>query len=240
MKYVRYETSIFPGGEVHIKLLEDADTIFARIQSSDDIMRLILLKSVSKATRLILPYIPYARQDRICHEGEAFSLEVFSNLVNNLGFDSVTVVDPHSKVCNLINNIKIIPAVSFAPRIDAIVVAPDEGARVKSKAIADKYGLKLIQAYKRRERNTVTTILECDNLHGKPVVIYDDICDGGRTFTELAKVLKAKGAGDITLFVTHGIFSKGYSLEGISKVISTDSLGTMPIEQIKLGEYYGS
>ena len=40
-------------------------------------------------------------------------------------------------------------------------------------------------------------------------VIVDDICDGGRTFIEIAKVLKQKGAGKIKLYVTHGIFSKG-------------------------------
>ena len=40
-------------------------------------------------------------------------------------------------------------------------------------------------------------------------MIVDDTCDGGRTFIELAKVLRARNAGKIELYVTHGIFSKG-------------------------------
>ena len=54
-----------------------------------------------------------------------------------------------------------------------------------------------------------STEIYCNNLHGKNVVIVDDLIDGGRTYIELAKVLKKKNAGRIDLIVTHGIFSKG-------------------------------
>ena len=42
-------------------------------------------------------------------------------------------------------------------------------------------------------------------------VIIDDICDGGRTFNELAKSIKLQRAdAKIYLVVTHGIFSAGF------------------------------
>jgi ribose-phosphate pyrophosphokinase len=47
-------------------------------------------------------------------------------------------------------------------------------------------------------------------------VIVDDICDGGRTFLEIAKTIRSKKRnisifGDkIYLVVTHGIFSAGF------------------------------
>ena len=41
-------------------------------------------------------------------------------------------------------------------------------------------------------------------------MIVDDICDGGGTFVGLGQALKKRGAGDLCLFVTHGIFSKGF------------------------------
>ena len=47
------------------------------------------------------------------------------------------------------------------------------------------------------------------DLTDKSVIIVDDICDGGRTFTETAKLLKAAGTKKVTLYVSHGIFSKG-------------------------------
>ena len=59
----------------------------------------------------------------------------------------------------------------------------------------------------------------------KKVLIVDDICDGGRTFIELAKVLRAKGAETVDLYTTHGIYSKGTKVLApyINNIISTDS-----------------
>lgn len=60
------------------------------------------------------------------------------------------------------------------------------------------------------------------------IIIYKNfiLCDGGRTFTELARALKDRGAGRIGLFVTHGIFSRGLDplfAEGIDDIFTTDS-----------------
>ena len=62
----------------------------------------------------------------------------------------------------------------------------------------------------------------------KRVLIVDDICDGGATFTSLAKVLKNAGAVYIGLHVTHGIFSKGIQVlleAGVDKVSFTHRQG---------------
>jgi len=52
-------------------------------------------------------------------------------------------------------------------------------------------------------RTSITPIV-----HGGNAIIVDDICDGGRTFIELAKCLKP-ACDKVYLYVTHGIFSKG-------------------------------
>jgi ribose-phosphate pyrophosphokinase len=59
-----------------------------------------------------------------------------------------------------------------------------------------------------------------DDLTGKEVVILDDICDGGGTFIGLTKKLREKGAAKVTLYVTHGMFTKGVKilLESIDEV----------------------
>ena len=41
------------------------------------------------------------------------------------------------------------------------------------------------------------------------LLVCDDLVDGGRTFIELAKVLKPHNPKEMALYVTHGIFSKG-------------------------------
>lgn len=58
-------------------------------------------------------------------------------------------------------------------------------------------------------------------------VIVDDICDGGRTFVELAKAIKAgRPTAKIYLIVTHGIFSAGYTQlkEYFERIYTTNSI----------------
>jgi ribose-phosphate pyrophosphokinase len=72
------------------------------------------------------------------------------------------------------------------------------------------------------------------NVENKDVVIFDDLVDGGRTFIELAKLLKEKKANKIYLLVVHGIFSKGYKelSELYDLVISTNSYRDLEKEQL--------
>jgi len=54
-------------------------------------------------------------------------------------------------------------------------------------------------------------------------LILDDICDGGATFRLLSDELKKYGVKQVDLFVTHGIFSKGFNIQGIKQIYTTDS-----------------
>jgi len=85
----------------------------------------------------------------------------------------------------------------------------------------------VIQAHKVRNLKTGEIIKTevLGNVEGKNVLIADDICDGGRTFIELAKVLKNEGALEVSLFITHGIFSKGLDVFTglIEHIYTTDS-----------------
>ena len=84
----------------------------------------------------------------------------------------------------------------------------------------------------KKERDPITgkilSILPADSsrkLNGETVIIKDDICDGGGTFIPVAKDLRGRGAGLVGLYVTHGIFSKGFSslYDYIDFIITTDS-----------------
>jgi ribose-phosphate pyrophosphokinase len=223
----------FSGGEVHVnkQIPHSAGehvVVEAYVKSSDDLMALLMLNEI--ATRrlcptikqLVLPYMPYARQDRVCAPGDALAAKVACDLINSMGFDRVQISDPHSDVVGaLINNCHIIPQHDLISREvvkklrdGAILVSPDAGAEKKTAAICKVWGLDTyIKATKHRctkTGNILETTVDACNLEGQDVVIVDDICDGGRTFIELAKVLKAKhNCGNIHLHVTHGIFSKG-------------------------------
>ena len=225
-----------------------------RLNSSDNIFELLLATdAVRREYRQIpvsvfIPYIPYARQDKRMVNGEPFSLKVFADIINTQNYDEVMVFDPHSDVSGaVINNLSVLSPYFLLKSVrenlnrgvttenldNWVVISPDGGAlkRIYSQAKLLGYGGPIYCATKVRDvsngkiiRTTVDASPE--ELNGQTCIIIDDICDGGRTFIELAKVLKEKGAARIVLVVSHGIFSageepfKGY----IDKIFTTNSI----------------
>ncbi|HBT0444870.1 TPA: ribose-phosphate pyrophosphokinase [Klebsiella pneumoniae] len=228
----------FKGGEEQVKIdLNHAPKgsigfvdITAKIKNSTDVMALAMLVDacsrlenldVHAEFTLNLPYIPYARQDRVMQPGEALSIKVFANIINSLGFDKVIVDDPHSDVsAALLNNVKIRGQHQLVSEVKAlgqflnsnfVVVAPDAGARKKAQKVADGLRLPLVEAGKVRDVRTgeITGTAVFGDVTGRKCLIVDDIIDGGRTFIALAQALKEKGADYVVLYGTHGIFSYG-------------------------------
>lgn len=222
----------FPGGEIQVKISPDYEddseelTIIAHLHSSDDVMALLLLTDSlhrnfgpNLQIDLEMPYIPYARQDRVCDDGEALAVKVFCDLINSQNYNSVTVMDPHSDVAPaLLNRCYVINQGDLLDSLDldidnTVLVSPDAGATKKILAVAKARGFKeIVRADKIRDTTTgaiTGTVVYSEHIGDKDFLIVDDICDGGRTFLELAKVLRPLTNGKIILFVSHGIFSKG-------------------------------
>ncbi len=255
---------VYSGGEVSIKIPEspfDAQepqkiVITTKLHNSDDIMALLMLNDAllekypnTGNVELRIGYIPYARQDRVCAEGEAFSSRVFGTLINSCEFTKVSVIDPHSNVCvkhidyvevitSQLDVIKHCPILHFLLCNKTVtLVSPDAGASSKTELIAKYYGYsRFIQAQKHRDTNTgeLSGFSYDGDVKGKNLLIIDDICDGGGTFIGLAKELIKGGANSISLYVTHGIFSKGIDIllkNGISKIYTTDTFDNIPEHQ---------
>lgn len=175
-------------------------------------------------------YHPYARADRRFGNGEPFCLYAFVDAVVAIfgpSLSVVTSVDVHSEVTEKLWQAH---GVYFAEASQAsclgstlprgttyeIVVAPDKGAKEKAaKCRTQLKALTLLEASKVRDaktgRITSTELPPTAKIvvPGQDVLIVDDICDGGGTFLPLAEALKAAGAREVHLYVTHGIFSKG-------------------------------
>ena len=218
----------FPGGEIQVRIegppiIAPAATIRAEITESDTLMALLLLTDAVRrhygdpAIDLVCPYLPYARQDRVAYPGEALSAAVACRLLNAQRYRSVEIWDAHSDVSlALLDRVRHRPASDFAVPIVAaqdVIVAPDLGAVKRAAGCARLAGATLVHAEK--TRSTDTGAISGTVVHSKPIgdrsfLIIDDICDGGRTFTELAKVLRPLTTGQVKLYVTHGIFSAGF------------------------------
>ena len=238
------------------KFFVDASRIklLARINSSKDFIELAMVKdAIEREYReryndldmplidVFIPKFPYAQQDRICNKGESLSVEVFARLVNSLNFNTVTILDPHSNVTPpLINRVKVITQLQLINRFHAfmnrvqsgnnVFLDPDFGARKKIEDIVKFFDrTEYIVGEKQRNLSTgeiIKTVVHCGDLGGKDVIICDDICLGGATFIEIAKVLKTKNVGKIVLFVTHGVFNKGVDhifSGGIDEIWTTNS-----------------
>lgn len=230
----------FPAGEIGVRL-EEQDflmhhQIVARIQNSDDIMKVLLLNDALRrdgalSVSLYMPYIPYARQDRVCVEGEALSIKVFADLINSCGFSQVISYDPHSDVAPaLFNNMSVYSQFDTFGRIkkdwsDTIIVSPDGGALKKCEIFAKQVGAKDVVAAMKK-RDVLTGNLEyvkmTGSVAGENVFVLDDILEGGGTFYLLAEELKEAKSKDLA--ITHGIFSKGYNiLKWYDNVYTTNS-----------------
>lgn len=262
------EVFTFSGGEVSVTLpyipmsSKSNVTVQAKIQCSDGLIALLMTKEALDAVTwgstkvyLHLGYVPYARQDRRCNEGEALAIRVLASLINSMNFDCVTILDPHSDVVGaLINNVEIIEQRMLLSRANRLctqlqkgnltLVAPDAGATKKALDIAKHFnGVEVIQATKERDTKTgrLTHFNYYGDVSGKDLLIVDDIFDGGGTFAGLAAKLKEGGAKSITLFVTHGIFAKGLKIiDGlIDTVYTMDTLNREEgFEEGYSGSYY--
>lgn len=229
-----YEKFNFPTGEPHIVLPIDsmgqAIDIGWEYERTDEILDLMLIHEILEHHNiyiryLTIPYLPFSRADRRNIPNECFSLRVIANIINFFNAEKVFLIDVHSDVSiALIKNSENL-AINFGnsgylPKDlfekSFYLISPDAGALKKVNKFAhylkEQQILGVVECSKKRNIATgeiTGTQVNHDDFNGNTCVIVDDICDGGRTFIEIAKVLKKKNSGKIILLVTHGFFTKG-------------------------------
>ncbi len=256
------ELKKFAGGECHLKFLteikeDEKIRINSRLNSSDDIMNLCLAVDALRNMfvnyiEVFVPYIPYARQDRVMVPGEPLSIKVFANIINSLNLNKILVFDAHSDVSvALLNNCQNIPNYEMVSHFlkelnlsDYTLVSPDLGAYKKIDKLATKINYKghIATGIKIRDLATgqiVKSDVTTDDLKGKACIVVDDICDGGRTFIELAAALKAKNAGDLFFIASHGIFSYN-AIEKLKEAGYKNVCSSNSISSIETNTFYKS
>jgi ribose-phosphate pyrophosphokinase len=241
-------------------------TIKSRLNNFQDLELIVCsvqsLKEIGvKTINLYIPYCIGGRSDRKFGEGGVnYIKNVIAPIINLQGLNEVTIIDPHSDVLEAcINNFKKIDnlkVVRFALmeyfRENGVIISdysklrllsPDAGALKKVFAVAEGIGYEneVIIAAKHRDPKTgkithTSVPLGPDDID-KDIFILDDICDGGRTFTEIAKTIRSHVwprdeyfRGKIYLVVTHGIFSNGFQELGdyFDGIYCTNSIKDIP------------
>lgn len=233
---------LFPDNQPHVivKGITAGDEVKVICSLTDSLRVMHLLQTANaldhlsaKKSILVIPYLMAARYDRLMQEGDSFDLEVVAGLINSCGFKKVLLWDVHSEVATkLIKNsvnVKNKYMVEQYRQPEAVLICPDAGAAKKvveysqwNDNIRD-----IVYCIKKRELSTGRLSLEVtepEKCFDRNCVIIDDICDGGATFLAIAEQIKPK---HLTLIVTHGIFSKGFSAleKKFDEIIVSDSYG---------------
>jgi ribose-phosphate pyrophosphokinase len=179
-----------------------------------------LLKHNGHRTKLLMPYLPYARQDKEVTNETTFGLYTFNKLLKAIQFDTVKAFDIHNTEFTHVEN--MIPynlLTTVAERTPEFLFFPDRQAYSRYKTMFEDMGLehclfnKLPHIVGNKFRNPSTgEIVEYKlsprqpqefDIEGKKCLVIDDILDGGSTFTKAYDLLKSLNVSTIELYVSH-------------------------------------
>lgn len=247
-----FETKQFPDGENYVRVpvpvKGERVVVLHRCWPKPDecLMQLFLLSSQLKEMgaeniTAVIPYFPYARQDKRFLEGEAISSELICRMLKQLGVDQVVVFDCHflkkagtfQQSSLTIHNVSMAEAVlSEARKLvkNPVIMSPDEGANYMvsgSGGVSMKKTRGDFESGEHAYRKIDKLEMKAD-VKGRDVVLVDDMISTGSTMIKAVSTLKEAGASKIVCAATHGLFLKD-SLNrllqaGVLDVITSDSI----------------
>ena len=167
--------------------------------------------------RLVLPYLPGARQDRTNIGGDVlFTAHSVASDLSVRTWKDIVVLDPHSPVIVkeiILNKVTEFPLSQVAEKMwqgYTGIIAADKGGKDRAEQFAKAMNKPIYYGGKTRDTDTgKLTGFELEPLEkGGHYLVVDDICDGGGTFIGLAEKIAEQGCY-ADLYVSHGIFAKG-------------------------------
>ncbi|APT84415.1 ribose-phosphate diphosphokinase [Corynebacterium aquilae] len=201
-----------------------------------------LKRGSAKRITAILPFYPYARQDKKHRGREPISARLVADLLYAAGADRIISVDLHTDQIQgffdgPVDHMHAMPILTDYIKanysLDNIAVVSPDAGRVK---VAEKWAKTLGDAplafvHKTRSvdvANQVVANRVVGDVAGKTCVLLDDMIDTGGTIAGAVGVLREAGATDVIIATTHGVFSgparERLSQCGAKEVIATDTL----------------
>jgi ribose-phosphate pyrophosphokinase len=240
----------FPDGESYVRLenaVEGEDVVIVQTTGPPQDVRLMQLAFIADAAKrnkakrvvAVVPYLAYARQDKVFLQGEAVSIETVARMLKAAGVNSLITVNVHqAKVLEKFpfpaKNLSAIPllAAHFKERglEGAFALAPDKGAIHIAEKAAKVLGGGCGYLEKHRDRYTgqVTVEKKTFNIKDKPVIIFDDMISTGGTIVAAVKILKELGASTVYASCVHpllvGDAEKRIIEAGVKEIVGTDSV----------------
>jgi ribose-phosphate pyrophosphokinase len=243
---IEVKPTIFPDKTSQVWKLTDRDVftyedveIFWEFETESEVFQLCQLVTLlrrgfrNRSITLNCPYLPYARQDKAVTNKTTFARETFLDLLDYLRITRLKVFDAHSPIHPAKHTFKI---QNESPEKAILTIANITGSTVigfPDSGALDRYGHFLGEFPRvigHKIRNQLTGYLEYESfemsdgmIHMHPILIVDDICDGGMTFIKFAEWLRNSSFIDIHLYTSHGIYSKGVQVlrdAGIKRIFN--------------------
>jgi ribose-phosphate pyrophosphokinase len=208
-----------------------------------------LKRGSAKRITVVVPYYPYARQDKKSRGREPISARLVADLYKTAGADRILTVDLHTSQIQgffdgPVDHLFALPllaghvAANYDPA-DITVVAPDSGrVRVAERWTDRLGGTPLAFIHKTRDINVANSVVAnrvVGEVAGRTCILVDDMIDTAGTITKAAEALFNDGAAKVIVAATHGVLS-GPAIDRlknskISEIVLTNTLPIGPDQQ---------
>jgi ribose-phosphate pyrophosphokinase len=209
-----------------------------------------LKRGSAKRITVVLPYYPYARQDKKHRGREPISARLVADLLKQAGANRILTVDLHTAQIQgffdgpvdhlfAMDILASYVESKYAGR-PMTVVAPDSGrVRVAERWTDRLGGCPLAFIHKTRDPmkpNQVVANRVVGEVEGRVCLIVDDMIDTGSTITKASEILHESGASDILVATTHALLSdpatERLKNSRISEIIVTNTLPLTPEKRL--------
>jgi len=219
-------TNILPDSEIHVmidEVVREQDVFFVQpcsVPVNDNLMEVFLFldafrRASANCVSLVIPYFPYARQDRMARGRESVSAKVVAYMMERMSTRRVIFVDIHNRAIQGFFNIPVDP-LSAVPLLanyfrkpefeNAAIVSPDVGRASMASKYAEQLNLPLVVMHKRRSSfsHTETTHV-VGNIQGRQPIVIDDLVAGGSVLKQIDALYQAGAVGKTSFAITHPV-----------------------------------
>jgi ribose-phosphate pyrophosphokinase len=241
---------IFPDGESYVRLegsMHEEQVAIVQTTCTPQDTRLMQLAFMANAAKrngakkvtAVVPYLAYARQDKIFLQGETVSIEAITSMLHASGIDQLITVNVHAEAAlsRFPFPTKTLSAIPLLAQYfvqkgckKAFALSPDKGARYIAHQAQQVLGGEDGHLEKQRDRYTGQTTQTGKHLNvkGETVIIFDDIISTGGTIVGAAKILREQGAKRVFAACVHGLLigdaEKRILDAGVEEIVATDSV----------------
>ncbi len=243
-------TTFLPDSEIHVILNEVVrghDIYYIQTLTrpvNEAIMELLLYidafrRASANKINIMLPYFPYARQERMSHGRESISARVIADLIESMGANRISFIDIHNPAIQGFFKIPVDPISAIGVLCDflqtfdlsnSIIVSPDVGRTPLAARYAERLGLPMAVLHKRRDSFSETrTVHMVGEICGKRPIIIDDMIAGGSVLKQIDFLFENGVDQPVWFSITHPILldnaiDRIAADDRIEKVIVTNTL----------------